>query len=443
MPAHPAEAENAAEAAAAQALREAGYPLVLREVPKRDQRTRVDVVAYAPTADGGLRATVAVEVKSKHLGSQRSRDDALDQLAGARHRLGTRLHYVANEDGWWEADSGLRKLHQVPGPARNEAPGPGRLTDPLLVEHLLTQQFWRFADRHRGERSVADSLRALVEVLAEQRSIQAGDVQVPAEDGLLWAAARELGMRVLSELRATEWTSDQTIAGAMATLAGTDGHLYLDPFCGVGSLLWHAADRLQELGWAAELQGLEINADVVSNAQAFARLCPVPLSIARGDAFQQTFSTAADDGATFTADRVLTQPPLGLRLTQPYTLSSGEDTTDGDLASLDVCLRALRPGGRAVLQHSRGWTFRSGPSLRYRQFLAQTVRVAAIVGLPSGALRGTGVPSVLTVIEKSAPGETFIAQLEQDWPQQLSDDGDVMRALLAHLDAPAEASGLL
>jgi hypothetical protein len=398
-------------------------------------------VAYAPAADGGLQPAVAVEVKK--LGSDRSRDDALDQLADARHTLGTRLHYVFDGNSWFEADSGLRKLHQVSAPARNQAPGQGRLTDPLLVEHLLAQQMWRSAEAHRGDRSAMDSLRVLVEFLAEERSIQVGDVRVPAEDGLLWAAVRELALRVLSELRATEWTTDQAIARAMATLSGSVGHVYLDPFCGLGSLLWHAADRLQELGRAAELLGVDINADVVSSAQSFARLCPLPLSIRLGDAFQQTSSAAAADGVAFAADRVLAQPPLGLRLSQPYALSNGEETSDGDLASLDVCLRALQSGGRAVLQHSRGWTFRSGSSLRYRRFLAETVHVAAVVGLPPGALRGTGIPSVLTVLQKSAPGETFVAQLEQDWQQQLSDEGEVMRALLAHLGAPAEASGLL
>lgn len=433
-------AEAASAAAAVQALQDAGYPLVLQEVARDEKRARADVVAYAPGSDGGLQPAVAVEVKK--LGSARSRDDALDQLADARHTFGTRQHYVFDGAAWFEADSGLRDLHPVAGPTRNEVTGPFHLTDALLVERLLGQHWWRLADRHRGERSIDENLRLLVEQIAEERSFQVGDVQVPVDEDLLWLAARTLALRVQSERRFADGTTDQAVAKAMASIAGVEGRAYLDPFCGMGSLLWHVADLLQTTQRAAQLRGLDINADVVATAQAFARLCPLSLSIHVRDAFQPLPGDPGE-GSALTADRVLAQPPLGLRRAEPYILGNGDATPDGDLASLDVCLRALQPGGRAVLHLGRGWTVRSGTAMRYRRFLAETMRVTAIIGLPPGAMPGTQVASVIAIFEKSSPGQTFVAQLEQDWQQQLSSEGEVLRALLAHLDEPVERSGLL
>lgn len=60
--------------------------------------------------------------------------------------------------------------------------------------------------------------------------------------------------------------------------------------------------------------------------------------------------------------------------------------------------------------------------------------MVALIGLPGGAVPGTGVRSVLVVIERAEPGETFVAQLGEDWESQLAPGGAALSAALAHID---------
>ncbi|MCZ7424104.1 hypothetical protein O7607_30415 [Micromonospora sp. WMMA1949] len=41
---------------------------------------------------------------------------------------------------------------------------------------------------------------------------------------------------------------------------------------------------------------------------------------------------------------------------------------------------------------------------------------------------------MLLVIDRAEPGETFVAQLGDDWAAQLSETGAAMNAALEHLD---------
>jgi type I restriction-modification system DNA methylase subunit len=117
----------------------------------------------------------------------------------------------------------------------------------------------------------------------------------------------------------------------------------------------------------------------------------------------------------------------------PRQLSGGSSTKDGTIAAIDLCLQALRPGGRAVLHLPANITC-STSGERYRQTLVNKYRVAAVIGLPSGAVTGTAIRSVHLVIDKAKPGETFVAQLGEDWTAQLAPRGAALQAALAHLD---------
>jgi hypothetical protein len=414
---------SAAEARAAQILRDLGYPLVLQEVG--DARGRFDVVAYAAAESGELRPFLAVEIKTKLLLS--AHDRVLDQLAAARAKLGTREHLVFDGTSWLAADPGLRHLTPVEAPPAHTTDGPAQLADRDLITSLL----WQRLDKGRGSAGVEDAVLELLERLAATRSLDISGTTVTLDERALWESARELTLRLLSSQRGDEWTTEQTVARAIATIAGTGGRLYGDPFCGLGSLLWHVADGLGAAGRSAGLVGVEINAHIAATARAAGSLCPLHIDVQTADSFRDEALAFANP-----PDRVVTQPPFGLRLPQSYQLSNDEDTPDGDLASVDLCLRMLIPGGRAVLQLSRGWTSRGAASMRYRRYLAEHSHVAALIGLPGTSVRGTSIPSVLLVLEKTQPGQTFVAQLDEDWRAQLAPNGAAMRALLAHLGEP-------
>ncbi|MFF0366399.1 N-6 DNA methylase [Micromonospora sp. NPDC005087] len=405
--------------AAEEALRTAGYPLVTTDAG------RFDVVGYAVDESGRLKADAVVEAKRPF--DVGLADDALEILAQARSELATRRHYVFTGTSWFAADSGLRRLTPTDGPEPVEHHAVGRLNDRDVAERLLSSAFWAWADRERGQRQLRakESLDDFLLSLSEEGRLTLGRDNVSVDPDVLWAVLQHLTVRVLGQQAGgSELLTAQSVASAMARIAGSEGSAYLDPFCGSGSLLWHVADLLRDVGRQAHLLGRDINPGVLTTARAMARLSPVPMAVEQSDSFAAALPMC---------DRVLSQPPVGLRLQKPFELSNGATTTDGELSSIDVCLRALQPRGRAVLQLTRGWTFRSGASLRYRQHLATRAHVAALIGLPSGSLLGTKVPSTLVVLAAEEPGDTFVAQLEQDWREQLAPDGAVFRALLAHL----------
>lgn len=100
---------------------------------------------------------------------------------------------------------------------------------------------------------------------------------------------------------------------------------------------------------------------------------------------------------------------------------------------LDRIVQLLGRRGRAVLYLPAGVTFRA-TGQQYRSYLATRFWIAAILGLPSGAVAGTGIRSVLMVIDKVPSTDTFVAHLGEDWASQLAPGGAALQAALAHID---------
>ncbi len=425
------QSERSLVAAAARALRKAGYPLVLEQVALG--RVLCDVVAYAADRQGELQPVVAVEVKRKL--TPVSRLHALEQLAAVRHEAGTRQHYLFDGQQWWLADGGLSKLTESGAPLPSEDDRTPLVTDRRLIESLILREL---AERTAGRTAASDQLQAVLSHFAASGELAVEGQRLAVPASLRWAAARQVTYRVLTSEHRFESSTHPAVGDLAAQLVSGQAHTYLDPFCGTASLLWTVLERTAERLLPAQLVGIEVNQAVAAVARALASSAPGNVEIVTGNAFQlldRADSAAAEDNrASLTrVDAVVSQPPLGLRLPTPHELSTGEVTTDGDLAALDLCVRALRPGGRAVLQTARSWTFKSGQAQRYRTHLAARHHVAALVGLPAGAVLGASIPSLLVVIDKSSPGPTFVAQLDHDWQEQLKPDGAAREHLLEHL----------
>lgn len=412
-------------------LRAAGYPLVLTEMrlPTTRSERRLDVVAFAADSTYALHPTVVVEVKHRadvdpHL--------VLDQFALARDVLGTRRHYLVTPDGWLEADGGLRRLQQVEGPAEPDRPG-GELRDISTAELLVQQDLWAESNRHRNEAGPDAALREVRNMLVHFAGPAAvlADQTVPMNPATRWHAVRDVVRRHLVRDRYLEpLLSQPALARPLAQLLGDVVPARVeDPFAGLGAFLWAVADRAIEADTVVHLAGTDVNINVVELATAVGALSPLPLQFRVGDSFRTLDSEPVD--------AVLTQPPLGLRLPDPFQLSSGASTRDGELAAIDVALRRLKPGGRAVLHISRRWTWRGGDAARYRAYLAANWRVAALIGMPAGVYAGTSIPSTILVVDRAEPSDTFVASLEANWVEELTQGGTVLTDCLKHLDAPS------
>ncbi|SRR6266567_3196441 len=411
------------------ALRSAGYPLVRRDVPASaaHPRLRVDAVAWAADQTGELVPQVAVEVKDS--GTVDAIPDALRQLAASRELLGTRRHYLLLDDAWYMADTGLTSAAPVAGPEPAPGNGVAKLSDPVLVSQMVAGRLFHLAERRRGSEVAGAAMLAaaaqLIDEAVEHEGLVVGDhvISVPLpvlaeslfDSTLTWVlrAGRGNGQYL------TEPGAGRVLARLLAP-AGTA--IVLDPFCGSGSLLWHAS-QVAAPDARLTLIGQDVNKTITALARQLARLVPGGIEIRLGDSLS---------GELPSADYIITQPPLIPRLQRTHQLSDGQGTKDADVAILDRCLRTLRPGGRAVISTTRAWLWRESAS-GYRRWLAGHAHVVALIGLPRGAFADTSIDSVITVLAAAPPGETFVAQLGLDWITELSDDGPALRAYQEHL----------
>ncbi|MBM2617885.1 N-6 DNA methylase [Actinoplanes sp. LDG1-06] len=363
-----------------------------------------------------------MEAKTAKTGSRP--EVGLAALARARDLLGTADHYVV-VDGtdWYRADAGIQRLVRVDGPEPPPYGGRGEIADVDFAVALLSDELWKVADRHRGGERPIDPEEFLK--LAGFRTHTGA--WVPIRKETLWQARRRA--LVDFERRGREgglFTSHKTIARAVAELAGAKlTEDLLDPFCGAGSFLWDAVELAQRNGTGLRVaRGYDLDRRTVDVARSIAEVSPVPVEVVAADALEADLPRSAC---------VVSGPPFGLRFSEPHELMDGSKTRNGDSLLLDRLLRLLKPGGRAVLHLSLNITFRADVE-SYRRYLATHFRVAAILGLPNGAVPGANVRTVLMVVDASEPGDTFVAQLGEDWETQLAPDGAALQAALKHID---------
>ena len=258
--------------------------------------------------------------------------------------------------------------------------------------------------------------------------IQLSDQEfVPVDREVLRRARRRaLVDYMLGERSYSLYVSQPAIAEAVAALVGDRlGGTVLDPFCGTGSFLWAVIDRAERFDGPVEFVGFDVDQKVAEAAQAIGRQEPLLTDIEVANAYYADLPAA---------QVVVTAPPLGLRLQAPHALLDGSMTTDGEAtAARPVSCAPLRPAAVRCSTLERDSRLKHALE-RYRQYLANEFRVAVVIGLPSGALPGTSIRSVLLVIDRARAGQTFIAQLGEDWEAQIGAEGPALLAAREHLD---------
>lgn len=415
------------DAAVKQRLLDAGFGLVMCE-PRMPLfgNYRPDVLAWASDEFGNLVPWALVETKQKQ---DTHPALALQQLSALRSQLGTREHYIViNETEWLKADPGLQTLNEVEGPTPPRYGGRGILREPELLTTMLQEHMWR---TYEALRSSSESSRhnnyALYAASMQTLPPELADAKIDIDQNALWKAQR-LAMEGIQRHKEYGYAfgSQPIVADAIACLLGKklEGTI-VNPFCGTGSLIWSAIEAATTTKQSLEEAiGLEIVTDKVELARSIALNAPVTTTIRNANPLDTELPHV---------DCIVATPPLAMRLDKTYTLLDGSKTRDVELVSLDLCIRSLKPGGRAVLHLSKGVTYRK-QSEDYRDYLANNLRVSALIGLPSGAFLGTKIPSVIIVIDNDCPSSTFVAQIGPDWQEQLSPSGSALQAAKDHLD---------
>ena len=420
----------------AETLREAGFPLVVEAVSPVDRSGGVvlDAIAY-DILDGQLQLAAAAATASAAKGLVLER--ALSDLATARDVLGTTSHYVVVDGEWMVANPGLTSVTPLAQPAPASARRYDRdrilVRDEYVLTELLRRRLWGIADTTRGAGfDVVAATSDLLEDLAHN-GLHVGPYEVEADRATLWAALVATVRGAAERQRhGAEHVSSAAVANAVAELLGPlrHGDAY-DPFCGVGSFLWAVGSRARHVNVDIQLSGQEIGSETARLAAAVASFSPSPIAIEMGDSFrpptrQNLFRY------------IVSAPPIGMRL-NPDQLPAGLPARRSESAAIALAAEALVANGRAVLHLPNSWLF-NGESAPLREALAREFSVLAIVGLPSGSVPGTGIPSNLLVFDKrTAPvgHETFIAQLGEDWAEQLAPNGGALGAYRSYLEGLA------
>lgn len=414
------------DTAAKQRLLDAGFGLVMFK-PRMPLygNYRPDLLAWASDEFGNLTPWALVEMKQQQDPHPAL---ALQQLAALRSQLGTREHYfVINESEWFKADPGLQTLNKVEGPTPPRYGGRGILREPELLAPMMQEHMWRTCEALRSSsESSQHNDYALYAASTQPLPPELADAKIDIDQNTLWKAQR-LAMEGIRRRREYGYAfgSQPTVADAIACLLGIklEGTI-ANPFCGTGSLIWSAIEPATTTGQSLEKAiGLEIATDKVELARSIALNAPVTTTIR---------NTNPLDTEIPHVDCIVATPPLAMRLDKTYTLLDGTKTRDVELVSVDQCIRSLKSGGRAVMHLSKDLTYRK-QSEDYRHYLANNLRVNALIGLPSGPFFGTKIRSVIIVIDNDPPSSTFVAQIGSDWEEQLSRSGSVLRAAKAHL----------
>ncbi len=386
---------------------------------------RPDVLAFAANAEGDLVPWLVAEIKT---GPVKTPELALPALLRSRELLGTAEHYAVINGQWFRADRSLRKFELVDGPLSPTFGDHGSLADTSLATSLLLDHMWRVAASARNTNSAADyfSLPGLLENTVVPGIPTVAGEFIPVQPDVLWIARRRAVETFAERSRRLQGQlTPSVLADAIARLLGKSLRgTVLDPFCGYGNLVWAAMDRANEDGVAAEFVGFDVDSELVTLVRQVGQTAPMGATVDSADAFMAELPEA---------DAIVAAPPFGVRRDSAWTLSDGSTARDFESAAVDLCLRQLRPGGRAVFLLPVGFTFRSATE-RFRNYLANEYRIGALIGLPPGCIPGTGIASVILVLDRAPAGETFVAQLGNDWMAQLSVNGAALQAALGHLD---------
>ena len=164
-----------------------------------------------------------------------------------------------------------------------------------------------------------------------------------------FTALFEAGLAEMSQGAAiSAIATSPSLARLIVDLSDLEGSMsVLDPTCGLGTSLAHAARRHPE----AALFGQEVNALLAALTRLRLHLLGVRCEIRVGDALSAT----AQAFAPRTFDRVICDPPIGARIpkAQQKQLASRHRLTAHTLRAETLCLlhclEALPVGGRAVV----------------------------------------------------------------------------------------------
>jgi len=210
--------------------------------------------------------------------------------------------------------------------------------------------------------------------------------------------------------RTAGFQTPPAVADLIVDLAAPQsGERIYDPCFGIGGLLARVG---KGLGSASSHQGMvqderaaiyggEINPTAYSIGAVRILLAGAIPQLRLGDSLERdAFHLPAEEQF----DCVVAVPPFGQRLKRNKYPQYPIASTDATDLFLQHAVRALRPGGRAVIAVPDGFRYRRGSTKNVRKWLMQEHRLDAVLPLPKGAFTPyTGIRTSILVIRRLEP----------------------------------------
>ncbi|APT84030.1 class I SAM-dependent methyltransferase [Corynebacterium aquilae] len=347
---------------------------------------------------------------------------ALDE---GRDIFGTRRHaaYSAEKNQWWIANPALTTLTPAPQPPAwtHHTTKTGVIRSRTLATHVLTDLI---AHHHTPP---ADNPRAIAELAGELT--HAARQGIPGIRGTLRlrdkTATRVIPTLVAQHTTPTTNTTNTTLNKLIARAAGNHAHTattIIDPNAGTGATLVRLLKERKggPIGHHAHATAIENTPELATQARDI--LTPLAgdyLTITVIDANNTGDSTTPLAG---TADLIVTTLP-----TSPTTASTE--------THLNTALNLLAPNGRAVIAVPPT-ILTDHKHAELRQTLTTRWHTNAII-----TLNNDDTTHTVLVIDRGAPGQTFVAHLAQPTDADIDPNSPFINQLLAHIDKKGQHRG--
>jgi len=398
-------------------LLSAGYVSVIQSTPK--SQPYCDLVAYAAAEGGGI-IGIVVEIAT---GKIIDFELAALRLDLARSKSGVSGALLVSEGAYFSlAPNGkdFLRLDQIPKVTSSASP----IRDDNMVTNLISKSL----NEVRGQIDPSDYLDYLL------ARFDASEGKVLSPDGNIGIDG-EAFRKAVSKFLGRQ--SAKTINPFFASeeiqfLFSRLGQLFprarsiFDPFFGLGLSPFAVADHLQKMSndpkGSYEIAGFDNSDRDIVRARKLgmtvANLASLELEIGSGS-----------EGDWPVADLLISEPPLGLRLTTPIQLLGVNlrfiEHQTVLKAAIGVNEGAIREG--AILLTGRSWIQREDTQ-SLRDKLVDLGVVRAVLGLP-GLKANTSLPLVAIVMARGAK-DSLVGELFDDWQELISDENGGLHELL-------------
>ena len=405
-----------------QALVELGYSVDSQTWMSRGNKGRVNIFGWGAGTQGNIVPLVAVEVLEAV--TPENIELALQQLSSAQTMMDTRNSFIFNGLTWWRVSEDFRSVEEGPQPNPVKALTK-KITDPIAIGPMIKPELWKAMDATRGQLSIQEGIISAIRTILDSSTnlgdaiALSGNATMPLDRQAFVKALQQILMQMSG--KDAQFGTPTEVVDFLFNLVGSLPKVktFYDPFAGSGSTAREAWIRF---GLTSDEQiqitGREINNSVVELADVLNSASKSHVTMELGNSFMLP---------SILADLVVTVPPLGMRLNEPIETPFGS-TKNGDIAAIALAVSSLKPNGVAAMISPPGWTWsKEGQALR--DWLSQNYHVIALLGLPPVLNKVTAISPVALVVRNSAPGNTVVGTLKEDWLTQSSDDQELKRAV--------------